>query len=76
MSSLIASLGIDRMNTNDRLQIVREILDSLAPEAEAPPLLDSQRAELDRRVAALDSGAAKLSTWDDVEARVLARLRS
>lgn len=76
MSSLIASLGIDRMNTNDRLQIVREILDSLAPEAEAPPLLDSQRAELDRRVAALDSGAVHTSSWDEVEARVLARIRS
>ena len=64
------------MNTNNRLQIVREILDSLAPEAEAPPLLDSQRVELDRRVVALDSGASKTSTWDEVETRVLARLRS
>jgi putative addiction module component (TIGR02574 family) len=76
MTSLITTLGIDRMSAAERLQIVRELLDTLAPEAEASPLLDSQRQELDRRTAALDSGAMKRSTWEEVEARVLARLPS
>lgn len=76
MVSLITTLGIDRMSAADRLQIVRELLDTLAPEGEAPPLLDSQRQELDRRTAALDAGTMKHSSWEEVEARVLARLPS
>ncbi|WP_390845464.1 addiction module protein [Anatilimnocola floriformis] len=76
MSSLITALGIDRLTAAEQMQLARELLDSLAPEAESPPIPDSQRAELDRRVAAVETKTAKLSTWAEVEARVLARISS
>jgi putative addiction module component (TIGR02574 family) len=71
--SLLTTLGIDRLPTTDRLQLVDEILDNL-PDSEEPPLTDAQRQELDRRVADLDAGKSPLSPWAEVEARVLARL--
>jgi putative addiction module component (TIGR02574 family) len=75
MSSLMVSLGIDRLSTAERLQLVGEILDSLGTDREPPPLTEAQRRELDRRVAALEANPAGLSPWEEVEARVLARLR-
>jgi putative addiction module component (TIGR02574 family) len=75
MSTLMSTLGIERLSTDDRLQLVREILDSLAAESEAPPLTDVQRQELGRRISALNANPEALTPWAEVEARVLARLR-
>jgi putative addiction module component (TIGR02574 family) len=73
MSSLLSSLGIDRMSVNDRLQLLHEIWDSLESEMEQSPLTDAQRSELDRRTAALDANPADVIPWEEVEARARAR---
>ena len=75
MSSLMNSLGIDRLNVNDRVQLVEEILNSLSEDREPPELTEAQRRELDRRLATLDAGTTTMSAWEEVEARVLARLK-
>jgi putative addiction module component (TIGR02574 family) len=75
MSSLMSSLGIDRLSVPDRTQLVEEILDSLDCEREPPALTEAQRRELDRRLAALEAEPTALSPWEGVETRVLARLR-
>jgi putative addiction module component (TIGR02574 family) len=75
MSSLMASLGIDRMSPAERIQLVGELLDSLERDAEPPRLTEAQKQELDRRLAALDANPGAVSSWEEVEARVLARLR-
>ena len=75
MSTLMNTLGIDRLSAADRLQLVQEIWDSLEGELQQAPLSDALRHELDRRLAALDANPAAVSSWDEVEARVLARLR-
>lgn len=75
MSSLMDSLGIDRLSTAERLQLVEEILDSLEDQREPPPLTDARRQELDRRLAALDADPAAVRPWSEVEARILERLR-
>ena len=41
MSSLLTSLGIDRLSTADRLRLISEIWDSL-PEPPPPDLTDEQ----------------------------------
>ena len=74
MSSLINSLGVDRLTCEEQLRLVGEILDNLATHKEWQ-LTDAQRRELDRRLAVLDAGATSSSPWPAVEARVLARLR-
>ncbi len=75
MSSLMSSLGVDRLSPAERVQLVEEILDSLDGDREPPPITEAQRKELDRRLAILEANPAGASPWEEVEARVLARLR-
>jgi putative addiction module component (TIGR02574 family) len=74
MSSLMTSLGIDRLSPAERIRLVGEILDSL-PDQPPPPLTEEQGQELDRRLALMDADPAALSPWAEVEARVLGRLK-
>ena len=75
MSSLMATFGINDLTSSERLQLVHEILDSLAPDLETPEPTASQRAELDRRIAALDSNPSAVSPWEQVEARILSKIQ-
>ena len=74
MSKLMTSLGVDRLPAAEQLQLAHEILDSLEAEPELPPISEAQRRELERRVALLDANPEAVSRWDDVEARIRARL--
>jgi putative addiction module component (TIGR02574 family) len=74
MSSLLTSLGIDRLSAAQRLQLISEIWDSL-PEQPPPEITDEQGRELDRRLALMDADPAALRPWTEVEARVLGRLQ-
>jgi putative addiction module component (TIGR02574 family) len=75
MSSLMTSLGIDRLSVAERLQLVQEIWDSVAASVEQLPLTQAQRDELDRRVAALEANPTNVIPWEEVEASALARFR-
>ena len=75
MSSLLSSLGIDRLSVVERIQLVQEIWDSLVPDAEQLPITEAQRLELDRRLAALEANPDEVVPWEEVEARALARFR-
>jgi putative addiction module component (TIGR02574 family) len=58
----------------ERLELVEELWDSLAPE-DLPPLTDEQMQELDRRYEALVRDPTRGSSWEDVRARLLAKYR-
>jgi putative addiction module component (TIGR02574 family) len=75
MSSLLSSVGIDRLTVAERIQLVPEIWDSIAAEVEQHPLTQAQRDELDRRLAPLQTDRSKVVPWKEVEARALARFR-
>jgi putative addiction module component (TIGR02574 family) len=51
MSSLMTTLGIDRLSVEERLQLVQEIWDSLGDRVEQMPLTPAQQQELERRLA-------------------------
>ncbi len=74
MSVSAKSLGIDRLDVDDRLALVEEIWGTICADAKTFPLSDAQRAELDRRVADNDAFPADLVPWDEVKATVRARL--
>ncbi len=57
----------------ERLQLVEDLWDSIAVEAESLPLSDWQRAELDRRAAEHRQNPDLASTWDEAKQRILAR---
>jgi putative addiction module component (TIGR02574 family) len=68
------SLGIDRLNVDERLALVEEIWATICADAKAFPLTDEQRAELDRRVADDDSFPEDVVPWDEVKASARSRL--
>lgn len=74
MSSLLNTLGIDRMGVDERIQLVQEIWDSIAAEADRLPLTEAEKRELDRRVASLDANPDAVVPWESVEARAMKRL--
>lgn len=74
MSVTAKSLGIDRLNVDDRLALVEEIWGTICADAGTFPLSDAQRAELDRRIADDDAFPADLVPWDEIKAAVRARL--
>jgi putative addiction module component (TIGR02574 family) len=76
MSSLLTSLGIDWLSVAERLQLVQEIWDSIAPSLEQLLLTQAQRDELDRRLAALEASPTRVIPWEEVETRALARFRT
>lgn len=55
----------------DRIQLVEAIWDSIAEVPEAVSLSDTQRSELDKRLAAFQECPAVGSPWSEVRARIL-----
>ena len=70
MSSLMSSLGLERLSTEERVQLVSEILDSLPPD----PLTDDEDREITRRLASMDANPRAMRPWPEVEAGILRSL--
>ena len=75
MSPELQALRIDRLTLAERLALVQEIWDSIAEEVEKAPLTESQRQEIDRRLAAHEANPQAAVSWEQVQADALARLR-
>lgn len=67
------SLGIDKLDVDDRLALVEEIWASVVADAKAFPLTPAQREELDRRVADDDAYPGDVVPWSEVKAAVRSR---
>ena len=57
----------------ERLQLVEDLWDSIAIEAENIPLSDWQKAELERRAAEYRRNPEAAGTWDEAKQRILDR---
>jgi putative addiction module component (TIGR02574 family) len=75
MSATVKSLGIDRLGVEERLRLVEEIWDTFGAEGEGIPITSAQRAELERRVAEDDANPDDVTSWEEVKASTLSRLR-
>ena len=74
MDMTVKSLGIDRLNVDERLALVEEIWATICADAIKFPLTEAQREELDRRVADDDACPDDVVPWDEVKASVRLRL--
>ena len=74
MGVSVKTLGIDRLNVDERLALVEEIWATICADAKIFPLTDAQRVELDRRVAEDDAFPDDVVPWDEVKASVRLRL--
>lgn len=75
MAPTLQELGIDRLTTVDRLALAEAIWESVARDAEQATLPESQRLELERRLADSIARPDAVTPWEVVKARALARAR-
>ena len=74
MSVTMEQLGLDRLSRSDRLDLVRELWDSIAAEPGESLLSDTQRTELRRRMADDDADPDAGTPWEDVKAKARRRI--
>ena len=73
MSATMKALGIDRLSVAERILLVEEIWDGIAEDAEAVPLTETQKQDLQSRLAACEANPKAGSSWEDVKARLRGR---
>jgi putative addiction module component (TIGR02574 family) len=57
----------------DRLKLIEDLWDSIETDAEALPLPDWHRAEIDRRLDALETDASVGAPWEKVRRRIVGK---
>ena len=75
MAPTLGSLGIDRMSVEDRTALATAIWDSSAAESRPPLLTETQRQELERRLADHAANPDDVIPWEQVKAQALARFQ-
>jgi len=66
-------ISVFDLSPSEKLQLVEDLWDDLAPTLEAVPIHDWQKEELDRRKANLMENPASGLTWEEVKGRVRSR---
>ncbi len=56
---------IKKLSVEERIQMVEAIWDSI--DQDTSELTDEQKRELERRLELIESGQAKMYTWDEVK---------
>ncbi len=74
MPVTMEQFGLDQLSRGDRLDLVRELWDSIAAEPGDSLLSETQRAELRRRIADDDANPAAGSPWEEVKAKPRQRI--
>jgi putative addiction module component (TIGR02574 family) len=59
--------AVDSWPVEDRLRLVESLWDRIVDAGEAPPLTETQRAELDRRLAAIEANPDDVASWEEVQ---------
>jgi putative addiction module component (TIGR02574 family) len=60
------NIDIERLSRAERLDLIQELWDSLAPTPDEVPLTEAQRNELDRRLDEMDADNTLGIPWDQV----------
>lgn len=69
------ALNIDSLSSEERLQLIEELWESLSKSPGAVPLTDAQREELDRRLDDLERSGPQGIPWEEVLQQIRARHR-
>lgn len=66
----IPAIDIDGLAPEERLKLIGDLWESLRAQPDAVHLTLAQKAELDRRLDALDDGTADVISWDEAKRRL------
>lgn len=71
------AINYRRLTIAERLQLVEDIWDSIAADADADslPVSDDEKAMLDERLADLEANPGAGAPWSEVRARIIHRLK-
>ena len=75
MAVNLKSLGIDRLDVDERLALIEALWDIISAEESAIPVSEAQRAELDRRLADHEASPDDVVSWDEVRTSLGQRLK-
>ncbi len=62
-----------KLTVSERLELIDTIWDSIATDPRDLPLTEAQRREIDRRLDQYAVNPPRLSSWDEVRARIEAQ---
>ena len=74
MAITLYELGIDQLSLDDQIALAEAIWDHIAAKPEQIPLTESQKMELQRRLAAHEADPSKVTPWEIVKAEALTRM--
>ena len=66
-------IDISQLTIAQRILLAEQLWDSVHPQAQALPLTEAQKQELDRRWQAFEAGQMPSSTWPEVKQGLLQR---
>lgn len=66
-------IDVKQLSAEERLKLIEQLWDSL--EADDVPVTEAQRAELDRRIEAMDRDGERGIPWGDVLDRIRGRAK-
>jgi putative addiction module component (TIGR02574 family) len=73
MPATMKELGIDQWTIEERFALAHEILDSISSEGERDGVSESQRIELERRLADSIARPDAVKPWEEIKARARAK---
>ena len=68
------SIRIDKLNVEERLELIESLWESLVEDPSNIPVTDAQKRMLDERLDEIDAGDDAGIPWEDLKARIKKRL--
>ena len=68
------AIDINRLNTEERLELIEDLWESLISDPSSIPVTDAQKQMLDQRLAELDSRDVAGIPWEEVKAQIQKKL--
>ncbi|MDB6070020.1 MAG: addiction module protein [Verrucomicrobiales bacterium] len=65
---------LSRLSPSDKLMLVTELWEDLAAQPDQIPVSDEVIAELDRRMLAHEKNPTAVTTWEEIQLRILGRI--
>jgi putative addiction module component (TIGR02574 family) len=70
MEKCLTPSELKKLSVAERILMVQEIWDSIAAEPESLPVTQTQRTELDRRMASFNASPNEGRSWEEIKQRI------
>jgi putative addiction module component (TIGR02574 family) len=67
---VMSNAELSALSAEEKLALIERLWSSIASDPDVLPLSEADRAELDRRLAAIERDPSATVTWDELRSRV------